>query len=1520
MKFAKLLATALVVLVVPFAMASDYRPSGGGSSGPGGDGCNPPEGTVGSMLTNANGGNCGTTATVVVSGSVATVTGKLSVDNVDVDGNTLSTTDTNGNLTLSPAGNGDVVVASDTLNFSDTAATISGTNLTISPTGTFEATGTTATLDSSGGIFLEANSGTITFKGASDAALGTITTSGWSGKTAAVDIGGVEFDSSGSIDLPGVNEVGTQNIITDATSLILKAQGAGHSVDVWSMDASVAVTAETTLDMFSKGVAELASTGGVVLDSGADIKLESDTGVINFTKASLADMGTITLDASDVAVYSGKSATTGKLHSSVDIGGVAFDGASSINLPGVNEVGTVDTAGTAAIATKVTVTASPTTNGEFFVPVYSTATGNLDTTTDTELRFNPNTHVFDAKKMKTESITTDDFLLVDSGGNATVEISNKKIILSNGAANAGTTTFTVSANGQLALGTSDSDGSEADISVTADGSMSFTSASSENITLSPGSNKVLLGNFLEVAGSGTSAKDLDFKLGQANGQFTFSNSAGTALLTIDETSTDIITAHTLFKTASKFLTSGVWNADGTEVAIQIAADGKVTFPAGLTIPNNAVGNDQLADDAVNTAELANNAVGNDQLADNAVNTAELADDAVTDAKIAAGAVDTSELDTDAVTSVKIKASAVTAVKIADGAVTAAKIAASAVETAKLANDAVTGPKIADQAIYNANINNSAAIAYSKMEGGVACGGTDDSAAVTTAIAAGSRVLLTGSVCRIKDVILASNVKISCAPGTVLKPHSGAGALFKGPTSELTLQSTFPHSWEISDCTVDLEKTHVPFIDVSSLPANTTLLTNTIRGHRGYRIANNTIKYTGDPLPGDSTASAFSYIKASCVTASPAADVAPDASDYQYGPCRIENNNILGSQTGRGRNTYCHSQDPEVEYGDTGLEISYVSLDGYQGYSPVPGAGTMIISENSIEGVESSALKTTGALYSVILADNGFETCESEEPLIYSTSSSNVIGWSQVTGNQFSAVDNDDVKATEMHFAGANNQVVGNTFQALAQPVLGKSVNFVGNYTAGNTAGMGVWLMTTPASNGIAFTTQNVLNQHSSFVGNVGTARIYVTNPQDLVIANNKMLGVDVGVEIKVDVTDGNANQNKIGRVAITGNVFSVTGDASDTYVVIDFVGTGSVDRDFHDTVITGNVIGNHGDGTADAKPSKCFGGGAALFNYKSLNITNNTLECDAIGYPDTFTSTSNSDITFCNTSSLFGSCLVFAAGELADEQAFALPTTKISSVTGSLRDVSVKYDITCTDCSGTGRNVDGNVGILTLPVPTGAPTGQELTIDAANFASGDVMLLPLGTTLDGVGNCAFCTDSGTDTQYGCALKEDTVLNLKWNTPTANKWNIVSCTGNNALTGMLTPMVETAVQSLTGTTTSNENLAANAGFIWADNTTSGNLRLASTGVNDPGVSADGKKVRIMVDPTATHHVQWLTTFLDSQIGSLFDPADAATVCATADHGSMCNFLLGCTIDPGQAIEVEWDEDNTKWKLTDCWGVR
>ena len=49
-------------------------------------------------------------ANLTFDGSTLTVTGALAVDNLKLDGNTLSSTDTNGNITLDPAGNGSVII------------------------------------------------------------------------------------------------------------------------------------------------------------------------------------------------------------------------------------------------------------------------------------------------------------------------------------------------------------------------------------------------------------------------------------------------------------------------------------------------------------------------------------------------------------------------------------------------------------------------------------------------------------------------------------------------------------------------------------------------------------------------------------------------------------------------------------------------------------------------------------------------------------------------------------------------------------------------------------------------------------------------------------------------------------------------------------------------------------------------------------------------------------------------------------------------------------------------------------------------------------------------------------------------------------------------------------------------------------------------------------------------------------------------------------------------------------------
>ncbi len=87
----------------------------------------------------------------------------------------------------------------------------------------------------------------------------------------------------------------------------------------------------------------------------------------------------------------GNAATATALASSVNIGGVAFDGTASINLPGVNASGTQDTSGTAALATSFTVTANNSTDETVYPLFVDGATGSQGAETDTGLTYNPST-------------------------------------------------------------------------------------------------------------------------------------------------------------------------------------------------------------------------------------------------------------------------------------------------------------------------------------------------------------------------------------------------------------------------------------------------------------------------------------------------------------------------------------------------------------------------------------------------------------------------------------------------------------------------------------------------------------------------------------------------------------------------------------------------------------------------------------------------------------------------------------------------------------------------------------------------------------------------------------------------------------------------------------------------------------------------------------------------------------------------------------------------------------------------
>ena len=198
------------------------------------------------------------------------------------------------NITLDVLG--DCTVQNDlTVNGAFAVNNLNVTNLTA--TGTVSA----ATVSGTTGTFSGAVSGTTgTFTGAvsgtsfSDGTA-TLTGGAWSGSAATLTtaraIGGVDFDGSANIDLPGVNAVGNQNTTGSAATLTTPR-----------------------------------AIGGVDFNGLADIDLPGVNAV-------------------------GNQDTTGsaaRLTTSRTIGGVSFNGLANIDLPGVNVVGNQDTTGSAA--------------------------------------------------------------------------------------------------------------------------------------------------------------------------------------------------------------------------------------------------------------------------------------------------------------------------------------------------------------------------------------------------------------------------------------------------------------------------------------------------------------------------------------------------------------------------------------------------------------------------------------------------------------------------------------------------------------------------------------------------------------------------------------------------------------------------------------------------------------------------------------------------------------------------------------------------------------------------------------------------------------------------------------------------------------------------------------------------------------------------------------------------------------------------------------------------------------------
>ena len=180
------------------------------------------------------------------------------------------------------------------------------------------------------GTFTGAVSGTSVSDGT-----GTLSGGAWSGSaatlTTARTIGGVAFDGSADIDLPGVNVGGNQNTTGSAATLttprLIGGVAFDGSTDIILPGVNAGGNQNTTGSAATLTTPRL--IGGVAFDGSTDIVLPGvNAGGNQNTTGSAATL------------------TTPRL-----IGGVAFDGSTDIVLPGVNTGGNQNTTGSAATLT-----------------------------------------------------------------------------------------------------------------------------------------------------------------------------------------------------------------------------------------------------------------------------------------------------------------------------------------------------------------------------------------------------------------------------------------------------------------------------------------------------------------------------------------------------------------------------------------------------------------------------------------------------------------------------------------------------------------------------------------------------------------------------------------------------------------------------------------------------------------------------------------------------------------------------------------------------------------------------------------------------------------------------------------------------------------------------------------------------------------------------------------------------------------------------------------------------------------
>ena len=168
------------------------------------------------------------------------------------------------------------------------------------------------------------NIGGVSFNGSANINLPGVNTAGnqnTSGNAAtatilatARNIGGVSFNGSANIDLPGVNSAGNQD--TSGTAAVA------------TVATTVTLTDESS-DTTCFPVFSQSATGNQAMETGSNLTFNSSSGLLTATLLA----GDLTGDVT------GNADTATILATARNIGGVSFNGSANIDLPGVNSSG-----------------------------------------------------------------------------------------------------------------------------------------------------------------------------------------------------------------------------------------------------------------------------------------------------------------------------------------------------------------------------------------------------------------------------------------------------------------------------------------------------------------------------------------------------------------------------------------------------------------------------------------------------------------------------------------------------------------------------------------------------------------------------------------------------------------------------------------------------------------------------------------------------------------------------------------------------------------------------------------------------------------------------------------------------------------------------------------------------------------------------------------------------------------------------------------------------------------------------